>query len=407
MNRQYIPRSIEPVLQRIVGQFPAVTLTGPRQSGKTTVLKKLFGGTHRYVSMENPNVRAAAISDPQGFLAINSPPVIIDEIQNAPILLPYIKEIIDNHRDEAGQFILTGSQNLALLENVTESLAGRTAILRLLSMSQREITNIEDTTFPWEVADNHNLRPLIALPQLWKTLFQGYYPELISAPSIDNEAWHGGYIQSYLERDVRSLRQVGNLFLFQSFIKILAVRSGQLISLSDIARDIGVSSNTAKHWLSILEASFLVVILPPYFVNAGKRLVKQPKVYFTDTGTLCYLIGIEKPEYAMSGPFAGAIFETAVVIEIYKRFLNRGQVPRVYFWRTSAGVEVDLFIDSGNRLIPIEIKNTATAHPTMASSIQTIFKDFPDRVTQGYVVYPGDTRLPLIPKVIALPFAEL
>jgi len=333
--------------------------------------------------------------------------VIIDEIQNVPILLPYIKEIIDNRRDEAGLFILTGSQSLALLGNVTESLAGRTAILRLLPMSQLEISGIEDSGFPWERTDSQLPIPSIPLTQLWRNLIRGFYPELISKPNIETEDWHGSYVQSYLERDVRSIRQVGDLVLFQSFISALAARSGQLLNLTNIAHDIGISGNTVKHWLSVLEASFLVIILRPYFVNVGKRLVKLPKIYFTDTGTLCYLTGITEPKHAISGPMAGAIFETAVVTEIYKRFMHRGQVPRVYFWRTSAGVEIDLLIDTGNQLIPIEIKHTATARPAMASSIKTIFKDFPEKVTQGYVIYPGDIRLPLMPKVLALPFSEL
>lgn len=407
MIRNYIHRNIEPVLRKAAEQFPAVTLTGPRQSGKTTVLKELFGDTHRYISMELPNIRAIVESDPHGFLAANPPPVIIDEIQYAPLLLPYIKEMIDNRRNEAGLFLLTGSQNLALLQDVTESLAGRTAMMKLLPMSQIEISSIEDSSFPWERKEVQSPRPSISHSRLWHNILRGFYPELIAKPNLDSRMWHGSYVQTYLERDVRSLRQVGDLVLFQSFISALAARSGQLLSLTDIARDIGISSNTAKHWLSVMEAAFLVIILRPYFANVGKRLVKSPKVYFTDTGTLCFLTGFSEPTQAMAGPMAGTIFETAVVNEIYKRFLHRGEVPRLYFWRTSAGIEIDILVDVGNQLIPIEIKHSATARPAMASSIKTIFKDFPERVTQGYVIYAGDARLPLIPKVTALPMAEL
>jgi len=407
MNFKYIHRSIEPVLQSAAEQFSAVTLTGPRQSGKTTVLKELFGKSHRYVSMELPNNRMAAETDPQGFLALYPPPVIIDEIQFIPILLPYIKEIIDERRDEPGLFLISGSQNLLLLDNVTESLAGRTAILKLLPMSQHEISNYEDSGFPWERDILQSTRPSTPLLTLWDNLLRGFYPELISRKNTETELWHASYVQSYLERDVRSIRQVGDLILFQTFLRALAARSGQLLNLSDIAHDIGITSNTAKHWLSVLEASFLVIILRPYFANIGKRLVKSPKIYFTDTGTLCHLTGLTDSQHALSGPMAGAIFETAVVTEIYKRFMHRGQVPRLYFWRTSAGVEIDLLVETENQLIPIEIKHTGTARPQMASSITTIFKDFPDKVTQGYVIYPGDTRLPVAPKVMALPFSDL
>lgn len=407
MDLKYIQRSIEPVLLRAANQFSAVTLTGPRQSGKTTVLKELFGKSHRYVSMELPNVRMAAETDPQGFLALNPPPVIFDEIQNAPILLPYIKEIIDERREETGLFLISGSQNLLLLDNVTESLAGRTAILKLLPMSQNEISNYEDPGFPWERDILQSTRPLIPFINLWDNILRGFYPELISHKNSESELWQSSYIQSYLERDVRSIRQVGDLNLFQSFIRALAARSGQLLSLSDIARDIGITSNTAKHWLSVLEASFLVIILHPYFANIGKRLVKSPKIYFTDTGTLCHLTGLSDSRHAISGPMAGAIFETAVVTEIYKRYIHRGQIPRMYFWRTSAGVEIDLIVEVGNELIPIEIKHSGTARPKMASSIKTMFKDFPEKVSKGYVIYPGDTRLPLAPKVMALPFSDL
>jgi len=407
MNGNYIQRSLEVTLKRAAEHFPSVTLTGPRQSGKTTLLKQLFGSTHRYVSMEMPQLRALVEADPEAFFRSYPPPLIIDEAQYAPIIFPYVKEIIDNRRSEKGLFILSGSQNFALLSRITESLAGRTAVLRLLPLSYRELVESEESLLPWERDDSPIADRITAPVPIWNSLWKGFYPELATLPDSEWQQWHGSYIQSYLERDVRSLRQVGDLAQFQAFLQILAARSAQLLNLSDVARDIGISANTAKHWLSVLEASYTIIILRPYFMNAGKRLVKMPKVYFTDTGTLCSLTGCRLPEQAASGPMAGAIFETAVITEIYKRYANRGEVPRMYFWRTSTGTEVDLVIDQGQQLIPIEIKTTSTPWPGMAASIRTLFKDFPDRASKGYIIYPGDLKTTVGHNVTALPFSAL
>ena len=288
MNHTYIRRNLESLLVDIAGQFPSITLTGPRQSGKTTILKKIFGSSHRYVSMELTHLREAAQRDPQGFLESNPPPVIIDEIQYAPDLFPYIKEIIDQRRHETGLFILTGSQNFALLQSITESLAGRTAVLKLFALSQNESAGIVNITFPWERESKLLSNPTFSSVDLWKKLLRGFYPELISMPNINQEVWHGSYIQTYIDRDARSVRQIGDLTLFQSFIRMLAARSGQLLNLSDVARDLGIAFSTAKQWLSVLEASFIVIILRPYFINVGKRLVKSPKVYRTEVPNLLF-----------------------------------------------------------------------------------------------------------------------
>ena len=411
MADPYIPRSLEPVLEKAVREFPAVVLVGPRQSGKTTLLKHLYGFQIPLISLEPPDVRAAAIQDPRGFLALYPPPVILDEVQYAPDLLPYIKEQVDADRNRPGQFILTGSQNLLLMEQVTESLAGRSAILKLLPMSQREIQRTPQRPLFWETgrtsADSLPQKSNFTAPGLWEGILRGAYPELVSQPERDIRLWQASYVQTYLERDVRNLRNIGDLTLFQSFLRALASRSAQLLNLSELARDVGVSVSTIKDWLSILEASFQVFILRPYFINLGKRLVKSPKVYFLDTGLLTYLVGLRDAAHAAAGPMGGAIFENLVAIELYKSLTHRGEEPSMYFWRTAAGLEVDLIVETQQKLIPIEVKLSATPRPEMANAIASFNKDFKDRALPGYVIHPGDTILPLGASVTALPFAML
>ena len=236
-------------------------------------------------------------------------------------------------------------------------------MLRLLPLSQREITRRPDMPLPWEADDASSARKKLPRIDLWKGLLRGGYPELVAEPGRNLALWHTSYIQTYLERDVRSIRQVGDLTLFQNFLRTIAARSGQLLKLTGLARDLGVAVNTVKAWLSVLEATFQVIVLRPYFANVGKRLVKTPKVYFTDTGTLCYLAGLRDPEHAASGPMGGAIFESAVLSEVLKTFVHRGEDPQVYFWRTSYGAEVDIVVEAAGKLIPIEVKLTSTPRP--------------------------------------------
>jgi predicted AAA+ superfamily ATPase len=407
MHAHYIHRSIEPVLSRAAAEFPAVVLTGPRQSGKTTTLKHLFGAAYRYVSLEPPDVRASAGEDPRGFLEMHAPPVIIDEVQYAPDLLPYIKERIDAHRQRHGAYLLTGSQNLLLMERVTESLAGRAAMLRLLPLSRRESEGLPQLGLPWEPGRGATAENILAFESLWKRCLRGGYPELTADPGRDVGMWHASYVQTYLERDVRSLRQVGDLSQFQSFIRTLAARSAQLLNLTDVARDLGIAVNTAKAWLSVLEATFQVVVIRPYHANVGKRLVKTPKVYFADTGTLCYLTGLKDPSHAAEGPLSGAILETAVVMEIVKALFHQGLDPRVHFWRTMAGTEVDVVVENGGMLVPIEVKRSATPRPAMAKAVKVFRKDLAERSMPGFVVHPGDVSLPLGDEVTALPFGKI
>jgi predicted AAA+ superfamily ATPase len=402
----YIKRSIEKVLRKAASQFPAIILTGPRQAGKTTLLQQLLGSSHRYVSLETPDIRAAATADPRGFLDLNPAPIIFDEIQYAPDLLFYIKERIDRNRRDYGQYVLTGSQNLLLQAKVTETLAGRAAILRLLPLSYSEIMRQQNAQFPWEARTSSPLaEPNVKA--LWELMLRGTYPELIEHPDKDASLWHGSYIQTYLERDVRTLRQVGDLTQFQLFLRAVAARSAQLFVASDVARDIGVSVNTIRAWLGVLEATYQVIILRPYFSNVRKRLVKTPKIYLTDVGTLCYLVGLRDIDHLATGPMAGAVFETFVVSQVYKRLLNRGIEPNVYFWRTAAGTEVDILVEDQGVLHSIEIKATATPRPSMSSGILSFRQDLGHQAGKGYVVHMGELHLPLAPEIEAIPFAQL
>ncbi|WP_155325785.1 ATP-binding protein [Desulfosarcina ovata] len=332
---------------------------------------------------------------------------MFDEVQYAPDLLLYIKEKIDADRNKSGQYILTGSQNLLLTERVTESLAGRAAMLKLLPLPRREIEGAPFDPLPWEEKGGSNLKEPYAFMRLWEMFLRGGYPEINANPARDINLWLAGYVQTYLERDVRMLRQVGDLSQFQSFLRILASRSGQLLNLADVSRDLGVAVNNVKAWLSVLEATYQVVVLRQYYANIGKRLVKTPKVYFTDLGILCYLTGLKDPEHAASGPMGGAIMETAVLSEIVKTISHRGMDPHVYFWRTVAGTEVDIIVETGGKLTPIEVKLSATPRPAMASAIKTFQKDFGDQSLPGYVIHPGDVTLPLGPNITALPFGNL
>jgi predicted AAA+ superfamily ATPase len=296
-----------------------------------------------------------------------------------------------------------------MMEKITESLAGRTAVLKLLPLSRREAEGRPEYRLPWQARNRRQANPASAVSglRIWNDLLCGSYPEPVIEPDRDIQLWHSAYVQTYLERDVRSMRQVGDLSQFQSFLRALAARSAQLLNLTELARDLGIAVNTAKAWISVLEAGYQIFVLRPYFANIGKRLVKTPKVYFTDTGTLCYLTGLKDPQHAAAGPMGGAIMETAVFSEIVKTITHQGQEPEIYFWRTSAGAEVDFVVPAEGKLVPIEVKLSATPRPAMARTIQSFQEDFGDLSGSGHVIHAGAELLPIAPRVTAIPFGAL
>ncbi|MBI4410967.1 MAG: ATP-binding protein [Deltaproteobacteria bacterium] len=336
----WIKREIEDVLRQIATKRPSLILTGARQAGKTSLLKRVFP-EHNYVTLDIPLNAQEAEESGETFLKKYPPPLIVDEVQYAPKLLRYIKTAIDQNREASGRFLITGSQKFSLMQGVTESLAGRTAILQCHSLSAREYQN-------WTG------KPL-ERDSLLEFILKGGYPEL-HAKSLSPESFYSDYLATYLERDVTQALQVRSLRDFDRFLRLAASRTAQLLNINSLATDVGVSPNTIKSWLSILEASNVIYFLEPYYQNLGKRIVKSPKLYFLDTGFCCFLVGIRQAKDFHSNALLGSLFETHVLGQIIRHFANRGVQPPLYFYRDHYGHEVDFMIPVGNAFRLIECK---------------------------------------------------
>ena len=363
-----IPRHLAKALRAAAQSYPVVTVTGPRQSGKTTLVRAAFP-RHRYASLEDPQTREFATKDPRGFLDQFRGNVILDEAQRVPDLFSYVQVTVDEE-NRPGRFILSGSQNFLLLHRVTQSLAGRCAIHRLLPFSRAELAGRPPRDVVKRITANRITQPEEAVESdaLFRTMFIGGYPR-IHDKELEPQPWLANYYQTYLERDVRDLLNVGDIEGFGHFVRLCAGRSGHLLNASSLAADAGVSHTTVRRWLSILEASYIVYLLRPHHRSFNKRLVKAPKLYFLDTGLLCYLLRVRSPEDLVSHASRGSIFETWVVSEALKNYHNRGAEPDLYFWRDSTGHEVDLLIDQGVTQIPIEIKSGQTIASDFFSGI--------------------------------------
>jgi hypothetical protein len=364
-----IDRTIEPVLKNLVTQYPVVTITGPRQSGKTTLCRKVFPQM-AYENLEIPDVRQYALDDPRGFLNRYSNGVILDEIQRAPDLLSYIQGIVDE-RQHPGQFILTGSQQLEVLNRISQSLAGRTALLKLLPLSLAEI-QVEGTS-----------------SSIDRLILSGFYPRIHDQHLNPTQAL-GDYLATYVERDVRQLAAIKDLSLFEKFVKLCAGRVGQILNLQSLANDVGVSHTTARSWISILEAGFIVFLLPPWFGNISKRLIKSPKLYFCDVGLAGYLLGLENERHVSRDPLRGHLFENIAVIEALKYRFNRGLRSNLFFYRDSGGNEVDLIMEMGPDLFPLEIKAAETVMPASLKGLRKFAGLMPELRWGSGLLYGGD-----------------
>lgn len=365
-----IERTIRPVLEKLFTQNPVVTVTGPRQAGKTTLCRQVFPEL-AYVNLESPDIRQRALDDPRGFLRHHREGAIFDEIQRAPELVSYLQGLVDEqHRP--GQFVLTGSQHFLVSQSINQSLAGRTALLRLLPLSIAEVEQVRRA------------------PATDELLYTGFYPRIYDF-GLDPTQAHGDYFETYVERDVRQLSEIRNLTAFQRFVRLCAGRIGQLLSFSGLGSDAGVSHTTAREWTSVLEASFVLFRLEPFHANLSKRLVKSPKLYFYDVGLAAYLLGIETADQLYTHPLRGALFENLIVVEALKYRFNQGRRSNLFFYRDAKQNEVDLLHTLADKLLAIEIKSGATLSRSFFQGLHKLTTLLGDQVAGTLLVHDGET----------------
>ena len=367
MEQVYIQRELSGAIEEAARYFPVITISGPRQSGKTTLIRNEFSHLP-YYSLENLDIRSYAVNDPVAFLNHNPEGMILDEVHNAPDLLSYIQGIVDEYPER--KFILSGSSQFAMLRKVSQSLAGRTAVFELLPLSYSEIK---------ERAEGKPLDDL---------LFEGFYPAIYAGRNVP-KFLYPSYIKTYLDKDVRDLLQIKDMMQFHTFIRLCAGRIGSLLKVSELANEIGVSSHTITSWLSVLQASYIVILLPPYFENSRKRLTKTPKLYFTDTGLACHLLGIESAQQLARDRMRGALFENFIIMEALKRRYNTGKESNLYFYRDSHQNEIDLILKNSSGLFGIEIKSAMTYHADFEKALKQMSGWVSEPVLGKAVVYAG------------------
>lgn len=406
----YRHRTLETFLKKANDNFPVLLVTGPRQVGKTTILQHLSSENREYISLDDPGIALLARQEPSLFLQRFKPPLLIDEIQYAPQLLPFIKLYVDKHK-KMGDFWLTGSQQFQLMRGVSESLAGRVGIVHLLGLSLKERLNYSKSDEPFlpipkllEKRLEHS-KPF-SLKEFYKVIWEGSFPAIDLNPTMDRDLFYSSYVKTYLQRDVRDLAKVGDEGTFLKFLRAAAARTSQLLNLSDMARDVGISSVTAKHWLSILETSGIVYLLEPYHVNVTKRLIKSPKLHFLDTGLAAYLTEWTSPETLEAGAMSGNILETFIFTEILKSYWHNGKHAPLYYYRDKDKKEVDLLVVQDNIIYPIECKKTSFPSSDSFRNFKAL-ENLKVPIGNGAIVCLCETLLPITQQIQAVPAFSL